>query len=132
MKGSLLCCYNNKFLEHRPSSTENLRTFSKRMKVDEPKALSDQVCTALNLETVRQEMSLLLLNLRAIKDTRDSDGLSQLTESSLDWCKINNLALNIKTKEIVVDFRRDQSSHAPFPNDTAVEIVSSTKFLGYK
>ncbi|KAK3552765.1 hypothetical protein QTP86_022340 [Hemibagrus guttatus] len=37
------------------------------------------------------------------------------------WFKANNLSLNVKkTKEMVVDFRRAQST----------EIVKSTKFLG--
>ncbi|XP_076862714.1 nuclear respiratory factor 1 isoform X2 [Brachyhypopomus gauderio] len=48
------------------------------------------------------------------------------------WCEHNNLSLNTdKTKEIVVDFRRTRTQHTPlFINDTAVERVSSTKFLG--
>uniref|UniRef100_A0A8C5DT67 Reverse transcriptase domain-containing protein n=1 Tax=Gouania willdenowi TaxID=441366 RepID=A0A8C5DT67_GOUWI len=48
------------------------------------------------------------------------------------WCKDNNLHLNVeKTKEIVVDFRRTHTQHAPLTIDgAAVERVSSTKFLG--
>ncbi|KAL2095629.1 hypothetical protein ACEWY4_007777 [Coilia grayii] len=48
------------------------------------------------------------------------------------WCSENNLSLNVeKTKEIVVDFRRAYSQHAPLTiNGAAVERVSSTKFLG--
>lgn len=48
------------------------------------------------------------------------------------WCSHNNLSLNTeKTKEIVVDFRRSRTQHAPLSiNDTVVERVSSTKFLG--
>lgn len=47
------------------------------------------------------------------------------------WCKDNNLFLNIETKEIVVDFRREQSHHQPLTIDgAAVERVCSTKFLG--
>ncbi len=44
----------------------------------------------------------------------------------------NNLSLNVeKTKEIVVDFRRVHSLHAPLTiNGATVERVSSTKFLG--
>lgn len=50
----------------------------------------------------------------------------------VDWCKKNNLLLNIdKTKEIMVDFWRSRPSHTPLHiNDTAVEDVSSTRFLG--
>ncbi len=48
------------------------------------------------------------------------------------WCSDNNLSLNVeKTKEIVVDFRRVHSLHAPLTNNGAtVERVSSTTFLG--
>ncbi len=48
------------------------------------------------------------------------------------WCSDNNLSLNVeKTKEIVVDFRRVHTQHAPLTiNGATVERVSSTKFLG--
>uniref|UniRef100_A0A9J8BX17 Reverse transcriptase domain-containing protein n=1 Tax=Cyprinus carpio carpio TaxID=630221 RepID=A0A9J8BX17_CYPCA len=47
------------------------------------------------------------------------------------WCSDNNLSLNVeKTKEIVVDFRRVHTQHAPLTiNGATVERVSSTKFL---
>ncbi|XP_059830614.1 uncharacterized protein LOC132396763 [Hypanus sabinus] len=49
-----------------------------------------------------------------------------------DWCRANNLSLNVnKTKEMVVDFRRAWSDHSPLNIDgSSVEIVKSTKFLG--
>ncbi len=48
------------------------------------------------------------------------------------WCRVNNLSLNVeKTKEIVVDFRRVHTQHAPLTiNGVTVERASSTKFLG--
>ncbi|KAK3533991.1 hypothetical protein QTP86_000500 [Hemibagrus guttatus] len=48
------------------------------------------------------------------------------------WYKANNLSLNVdKTKEMVVDFRRAQSDHSPlFIDESPVEIIKSTKFLG--
>ncbi len=48
------------------------------------------------------------------------------------WCRVNNLSLNVeKTKEIVVDFRRVHTQHAPLTiNGAIVERASSTKFLG--
>ncbi len=48
------------------------------------------------------------------------------------WCRDNNLSLNVeKTKEIVVDFRRVHTQHAPLTiNGATVERASSTKFLG--
>ncbi len=48
------------------------------------------------------------------------------------WCRDNNLSLNVeKTKEIVVDFSRVHTQHAPLTiNGATVERASSTKFLG--
>ena len=48
------------------------------------------------------------------------------------WCQENNLPLNInKTKEMIVDFRKQQREHPPIHNEgTAVEKVESFKFLG--
>ncbi len=48
------------------------------------------------------------------------------------WCSEDNLSLNVeKMKEIVVDFRRVHTQHAPLTiNGATVERVSSTKFLG--
>ena len=48
------------------------------------------------------------------------------------WCKDNNLSLNvIKTKEMIVDYRRRTTEHAPILIDGAgVEQVESFKFLG--
>ncbi|TWW53209.1 hypothetical protein D4764_0188360 [Takifugu flavidus] len=50
----------------------------------------------------------------------------------VQWCKYNNLFLNIeKTKEMVIDFRRRPPQYPPLTiNGAAVERVSSTKFLG--
>jgi hypothetical protein len=31
-----------------------------------------------------------------------------------EWCQVNNLSLNVKkTKELIVDFRRQQREHIP-------------------
>ncbi len=48
------------------------------------------------------------------------------------WCQKNHLSLNIdKTKELVVDFRRQSREHTPTTIDkTPVERVNSFKFLG--
>ncbi|KAF7658945.1 hypothetical protein LDENG_00005470 [Lucifuga dentata] len=61
-------------------------------------------------------------------DTLYREEVKQLTR----WCNNNNLSLNVeKTKEMVLDFRRGSSEHPPLTiNGTAVERVSSTKFLG--
>ena len=48
------------------------------------------------------------------------------------WCKDNNLSLNvIKTKEMIVDYRKRRTKHAPiFMDGAVVEQVESFKFLG--
>ena len=48
------------------------------------------------------------------------------------WCQDNNLSLNmIKTKEMIVDYRKNRTEHAPILIDVAaVEQVESFKFLG--
>jgi hypothetical protein len=48
------------------------------------------------------------------------------------WCQENNLTLNVnKTKEMIVDFRKQQREHPPIHIDgTVVEKVESFKFLG--
>ena len=65
---------------------------------------------------------------------RDNDDMAyrEEVEQLVDWWKVNNLILNVdKTKEIIVDFRKNQPSHAPLLiNNTVVEVVYSTKFLG--
>lgn len=46
------------------------------------------------------------------------------------WCRINNLVLKInKTKEIM-DFRRPRLHTPILINNTVMEVVSGTKFLG--
>ncbi len=49
-----------------------------------------------------------------------------------EWCGANNLSLNVgKTKEVVMDFRRNSVDHPPLTIDSlTVETVNSTKFLG--
>ena len=48
------------------------------------------------------------------------------------WCQDNNLSLNvIKTKEMIVYYRKKRTEHAPILIDgVAVEQVESFKFLG--
>ena len=63
---------------------------------------------------------------------RDNDHMAyrEEVEQLVDWCRVNILNVD-KTKEIIVDFRKNQPSYAPlFINNTAVEVVNSTKFLG--
>ncbi len=61
-------------------------------------------------------------------ETHYREEVAQLAE----WCGANNLSLNVeKTKEVVMDFRRNSVDHPPLTIDTStVERVSSAKFLG--
>ncbi len=61
-------------------------------------------------------------------ETAYREEVSTLTK----WCQENHLSLNIdKTKELVVDFRRQSREHTPIIiNKTPVERVNSFKFLG--
>ncbi|KAI3353613.1 hypothetical protein L3Q82_004815 [Scortum barcoo] len=65
---------------------------------------------------------------------RDDNDLAyrEEVEQLVRWCEGNNLILNVdKTKEIIVDFRKIQPSHAPLLiNNSAVEVVSSSRFFG--
>ncbi len=60
-------------------------------------------------------------------ETAYREEVSTLTK----WCQENHLSLNInKTKELVVDFRRQSREHTPITiNKTPVERVNSFKFL---
>ncbi len=59
-------------------------------------------------------------------ETAYREEVSTLTK----WCQENHLSLNIdKTKELVVDYRRQSREHTPI-DKTPVERVSSFKFLG--
>ena len=47
------------------------------------------------------------------------------------WCQENNLSLNVnKTKEMIVDFRNQQSEHPPIHIDGTVLEKVVFKFLG--
>ncbi len=62
-------------------------------------------------------------------ETHYREEVAQLAE----WCGANNQSLNVeKTKEVVMDFRRRNSTdHPPLTIDSStVERISSTKFLG--
>ena len=50
----------------------------------------------------------------------------------VNWCDNNNLFLNVsKTKELIIDFRRNNSNIEPvLINNSEVEKISVFKFLG--
>ncbi|XP_077979368.1 uncharacterized protein LOC144434757 [Glandiceps talaboti] len=64
--------------------------------------------------------------------TNDETSYRNEVNSIITWCSENNLELNVKkTKEIIVDFRRNPSDIVPLViNNSEVEIVQYFKFLG--
>ena len=51
-------------------------------------------------------------------------------ERVVDWCTNNDLELNVaKTKEMIIDFRKNKTAMPPFGEQQA-ELVDSFKFLG--
>jgi hypothetical protein len=56
----------------------------------------------------------------------------QEVRALVEWCQENNISLNVnKTKELIVDIRRQQIEHDSIHIDgTTVEKVKSFKFLG--
>ena len=62
----------------------------------------------------------------------DDNDLTYRRVGAVGGCRDNGLILNVATtKEIIVDFSKNQHSHTPrLINNTVVEVVSSTKFLG--
>jgi len=73
-------------------------------------------------------------------DDTSISGLIQTDETSykasvssmVTWCRDNYLLLNVnKTKELIIDFRRNPAPHTPLEiNGEQVEIVSQYKYLG--
>ncbi len=62
----------------------------------------------------------------------DETAYREEVSTQAKWCQENHLSLNIdKTKELVVDYRRQSREHTPITIDkTPVERVNSFKFLG--
>ncbi len=66
-----------------------------------------------------------------ITDNDESEYREEV-EHLMQWCRGNNLCINVKkTKEMVVDFRRDRRPPPPlYIRGVAVEVVSSFRYLG--
>ena len=66
-----------------------------------------------------------------ISNNNDQAYLKQVKDIT-QWCQLNNLALNVtKTKEMVVDYRKQQGNYTPlYISEQPVERVESFKYLG--
>ncbi len=87
-------------------------------------------CTATNSSNVIVKFAddtMVIVLITDNDETAHREEVSTLTK----WCQENHLSLNIdKTKELVVDFRRQSREHTPITIDkTPVERVNSFKFL---
>ncbi len=99
-------------------------------------ASSAHSCTPCTHTTVQQHTaptssSNLPMTQPMITDN-DETAYREEVSTLTKWCQENHLSLNIdKTKELVVDFRRQSREHTPITIDkTPVEQVNSFKFLG--
>ncbi len=74
----------------------------------------------------------LVAKLQTLGLNNDETAYREEVSTLTKWCQENHLSLNIdKTKELVVDYRRQSREHTPITIDkTPVERVSSFKFLG--
>jgi hypothetical protein len=64
-----------------------------------------------------------------ITDGNESDYRDEVRDLAV-WCQDNNFSLNfIKTKEQIMDCRRERGEHAPI-NKAVVEWFESFRFLG--
>ena len=63
---------------------------------------------------------------------RDEAGYRREVANLMSWCEDDNLTLNTdKTKEIIVDMRKERRPHQPLIiRELAVERVSPFKYLG--
>ena len=66
-----------------------------------------------------------------IPDNEETAYMEEVRDLAV-WCQDNNLSLNvIKTKEMIVDYKKRRTEHVPILIDgTVVEQVESFKFLG--
>ncbi len=88
-------------------------------------------CTATHSSNVIVKFADVTTVIGLITDN-DETAYREEVSTLTKWCQENHLSLNIdKTKELVVDYRRQSREHTPITIDkTPVERVSSFKFLG--
>ncbi len=118
------------------SHLENKNTYVRMLFMDYSSAFNTIVPATLvaKLQTLGLNRSLcswildFLTGRSQVVRMGNREEVSTLTK----WCQENHLSLNTdKTKELVVDFRRQSREHTPITiNKTPVERVSSFKFLG--
>lgn len=138
-----ICCWIWDFLTNRPqavrigshlSSTRILSTGAPQGCVLSPLlySLFTYDCTARHSSNIILKFADDTTVLGLITNN-DESAYREEVKSLTGWCQENNLSLNVsKTKEMIVDFRRQRADKHPpiFINNAEVEQVSSFKFLG--
>ncbi len=100
-------------------------------------AFSAHSCTPCTHTTVQPHRSNVIVKFAddttvvGLITDNDETAYREKGHALTHWCQENHLSLNInKTKELVVDFRRQKREHTPIIIDgTPVDRVSSFKFL---
>ena len=92
-------------------------------------------CTLMTAQpgtTPTPSLSLLMTQVAGLITDNDETACREVRDLTM-WCKENNLSLNvIKTKQMIFDYRKRRTEHAPILIDRAViEQVESFKFLGF-
>uniref|UniRef100_A0A3B3BP10 Reverse transcriptase domain-containing protein n=1 Tax=Oryzias melastigma TaxID=30732 RepID=A0A3B3BP10_ORYME len=140
--GSLMCNWLLDFLTSRPqhvrldnrcSSTITINTGVPQGCVMSPflYSLLTHDCKPVNSSNTIIKFADDTTVIGLIKDN-DEAAYREEVDRLADWCDINNLLLNTeKTKELIVDFRKNADPHAPIHiKGKVVERVDSFKFLG--
>uniref|UniRef100_A0A3B3BMJ4 Reverse transcriptase domain-containing protein n=1 Tax=Oryzias melastigma TaxID=30732 RepID=A0A3B3BMJ4_ORYME len=140
--GSLMCNWLVDFLTSRPqhvrldnlcSSTITINTGVPQGCVMSPflYSLLTHDCKPVNSSNTIIKFADDTTVIGLIKDNEEA-AYREEVERLADWCDINNLLLNTeKTKELIVDFRKNADPHAPIHiKGEVVERVDSFKFLG--
>ncbi|KAM3861147.1 inverted formin-2-like [Diretmus argenteus] len=94
--------------------------------------MEDILCEAWRKDHVLMEDILYDTSVVGLITNNDESDYRREVEELVRWCENNNLILNIsKTKELIVDFRKNTSLLLPLHiNGEVVENVSSFRFLG--
>ena len=137
-----ICQWVLDFLLNRPQSVRigNMTSGSLTLSTGAPQGcvLSPLLFTLFTNDCVSNSSSVKMIKfsddttLEGLISNDDESEYKREVEELVGWCSENNLELNVsKTKEIVIDFRKNKGPTTPLSiNGEVVEQVKSFKFLG--